>query len=98
MSPSIARSWLASSVAPESVAIAKRKVAAPDETSFFTVQLLAWMGSLSFDLPERLPRDRYGGVGRGPPGIEREMGDDLDQLVLRDPVLERLRQVERQLV
>src|SRR5215218_8087861 len=49
-------------------------------------------------LGEDLARDLDGAVRRRPPGVEREVRDELRELVLRHAVLERKLQVVRQLV
>src|SRR5947209_8336463 len=50
------------------------------------------------ELRENAPGDREGGVRRGPSGVEGEVGDRLDELLLRDAVLQCALEVERQFI
>src|SRR5438309_8154985 len=50
------------------------------------------------ELRENAPGYLEGGVRRGPSGVEGEVGDRLDELLLRDAVLQCALEVERQFI
>src|SRR5664280_3876324 len=69
-------------------------------TAAFMIQGEPWlmlMDLLRVAWQELLLRDAHGGYGAGPTRVEGQMGDGLDQLLLRDPVLQRPGEVEPQL-